>query len=62
MAFFAGATVVFFSVLSNHGFSGDFLFRWVKGFCVSYVVLVPFIFFVAPKVQQIAERILKKDE
>jgi hypothetical protein len=59
MAFFAGSTVVFVSVSVNNGFNSLFFEKWLRGVIVSYLVLVPFIFFVAPIVQKLAGRIFE---
>ena len=57
MAFFAGSTVVFVSVAVSNGFNNLFFQKWVKGISVSFLVLVPFIFFIAPLVQKLSEKI-----
>jgi hypothetical protein len=57
MAFLAGGTVVFVSVVVNNGFNNLFFEKWIRGIFVSFLVLVPFIFFIAPMVQKLAGRI-----
>lgn len=57
MSFLAGGTVVFVSVAVNNGLNALFFEKWVRGISVSFCVLVPFIFFVAPVVQRLAGKI-----
>ena len=51
MAIFTTGIVTFAAISVNLGFSTNFLRVWLKSWGISYVVAIPAILFIAPKVQ-----------
>jgi uncharacterized membrane protein len=59
MAIFTGSIVSFVSLASNLGFVPGFFGIWLRTFLIAYVVIVPCILIVGPRVQRIVQYILK---
>jgi len=51
MAIFTTGIVTFAAISVNLGFSENFLKIWLKSWAISYVVAIPAILIIAPKVQ-----------
>jgi hypothetical protein len=45
----------------NLGFVDDFIYKWAKAFINAFVFAFPIVFFVAPIVQRLTNRLIKKD-
>lgn len=51
--------IISFSLLAlNIGFSGRFLSVWLWSWSIGYVIVVPFILLVGPRLQVIVERLI----
>lgn len=51
MAIFTTGIVTFAAISVNLGFSANFLKIWLKSWSISYIVAVPAILIIAPKVE-----------
>ncbi|RXK11644.1 hypothetical protein CP965_12800 [Halarcobacter mediterraneus] len=45
----------------NLGFVDDFVIRWMEAFFKAYVCAFPIVFFVAPAVQRITNKLIKEE-
>lgn len=50
--------VTFVITSVNLGWQPDFLAHWAKAFALAYVIVAPMIFFVAPWMRRVAERLV----
>ena len=46
----------FIGLASNYGFQPDFAMRWLKAAATSYVVIVPMLMIVVPRIQRFVMR------
>ncbi|PZX93319.1 DUF2798 domain-containing protein [Flavobacterium aquariorum] len=52
--------LISFTLISiNVGFTEKFLARWIKSWGMAYVLIVPVILFVGPKVQQLVSYLFR---
>lgn len=51
MAIFTTGIVTFAAISVNLGFNANFLMIWLKSWSISYIVAVPAILIIAPKVE-----------
>ncbi len=52
------ASIISFTLTAyNVGFPSDFLSRWAANFLIAYVIVVPSIIFVGPKVKNLIDKI-----
>jgi hypothetical protein len=53
--------LISFTLISiNVGFTEKFLARWIKSWGMAYVLIVPVILFVGPKVQKLVSYLFRK--
>lgn len=53
--------LISFTLISiNIGFTEKFLARWIKSWGMAYVLIVPVILFVGPKVQKLVSYLFRK--
>jgi hypothetical protein len=53
--------IISFTLISvNVGFTENFLARWIKSWGMAYIIIVPVILFVGPKVQQLVSCLFRK--
>jgi hypothetical protein len=53
--------LISFTLISiNVGFTEKFLARWIKSWGMAYVLIVPVILFVGPKVQKLLSYLFRK--
>lgn len=55
MAIFTTGIVTFAAISVNLGFSEKFIKVWLKSWAISYVVAIPAILIIAPKVQDFVD-------
>lgn len=49
--------IISFTLIAiNVGFDDRFLKIWVKSWCIAYLVVIPSILFIAPRIQKIVDR------
>lgn len=46
----------------NRGFMPGFIWIWIKSWAISYVVVIPIILILSPKVQHLANYLCKEDK
>lgn len=52
--------IISFTLISiNVGFTEKFLARWIKSWGMAYILIVPVILFVGPKVQQLVSYLFR---
>lgn len=45
--------------ITNLGLSEDFIFNWAKAFINAFIFAFPIVFFVAPSVQKLTNKLIK---
>jgi hypothetical protein len=60
MGFITTGIITFVLVIVNMGFNGRFLINWCRSWTVAYVIIVPLIFLIGPKVQQAVSYLFRK--
>ena len=53
--------MTFIALAINYGFQPDFALRWLKAAALSYVTVMPVVFFVVPLVQHLVFRLAGLD-
>ncbi|MFC4210764.1 DUF2798 domain-containing protein [Pedobacter lithocola] len=61
MAIFTTGIVTFAAISVNLGFSENFLKVWLKSWGISYVVAIPAILIIAPKVQAFVDYLFERE-
>lgn len=55
--------IISFSLITiNLGFTDNFLRIWLKSWAYAYFIVIPAILFIGPKVQKLADRLVKVNE
>ncbi|PWS33603.1 DUF2798 domain-containing protein [Pedobacter paludis] len=63
MAIFTTGIVTFAAISVNLGFTTGFIRIWLKSWGISYVVAIPAILFIAPKVESMVDYLfMEKDK
>lgn len=53
--------IISFTLISiNVGFTQNFLARWLKSWRIAYIIIVPVILFIGPKVQLLVAYLFRK--
>jgi len=53
--------IISFSLISiNIGFIENFLFKWLKSWAIAYVIVVPVILIIAPKVNTLVSYLFRE--
>lgn len=53
--------IISFTVVGvNIGLSGNFMHVWFRSWFIGYVVVVPIILFIAPRIQKLADKMFKQ--
>jgi hypothetical protein len=60
MAIFTTGIVTFAAISVNLGFPTVFINVWLKSWAISYVVAIPAILIIAPKVQSLVDYLFKE--
>lgn len=60
MAIFTTGIVTFAAISFNVGFSSKFMVIWLKSWGISYVVAIPAILIIAPKVQSLVDLMFRE--
>lgn len=54
--------IISFTILAiNVGFTPAFLANWLKSWGIAYLVVVPAILFIAPKIQMLVSKLIPSD-
>lgn len=53
--------ISFVLISSNTGFRSSFVKWWLKSWALAYLIVVPVILFVGPRVQALVSRMTKRD-
>ncbi|KRB55607.1 DUF2798 domain-containing protein [Flavobacterium sp. Root186] len=61
MGFITTGIISFTLISINIGYKENFLGIWLKSWCMAYMIIVPVIFFIGPKVQQFVSYLIKKE-
>jgi hypothetical protein len=52
--------IISFSLIGiNLGFTNNFISIWLKSWVLAYVIVIPAILFIGPKVQKLSDKIVK---
>lgn len=62
MAIFTTGIVTFAAISVNVGFSSKFVAVWLKSWGVSYIVAIPAILIIAPKVQSLVDLMFRETD
>lgn len=62
MAVFTTGIVTFAAISVNLGFTANFMSIWLKSWGISYVVAIPAILFIAPKVQSFVDYLFAESD
>lgn len=62
MAIFTPGIVTFAAISVNIGFSSIFMKVWLKSWGISYIVAIPSILVIAPKVQSFVDLLFKETD
>lgn len=62
MAIFTTGIVTFAAISVNLGFTADFFKIWLKSWGISYIVAIPAILFIAPKIQSLVDYLFIENE
>ncbi|MGH2666501.1 DUF2798 domain-containing protein [Flavobacterium sp.] len=55
--------IISFSLISiNLGFSNRFINIWLKSWAMAYVIVIPAILLIGPKVQQLVEKVVPNSQ
>ncbi|HKG07830.1 MAG TPA: DUF2798 domain-containing protein [Pedobacter sp.] len=60
MGFLTTGIITFVLVTINLGFNERFFVNWCRSWLVAYVIIVPLIFLIGPKVQQFVSCLFRK--
>jgi hypothetical protein len=61
MGFLTTGIITFVLVIINLGFNGRFILNWCRSWAMAYVIIVPLIFVIGPKVQQFVAYLFRKE-
>jgi hypothetical protein len=53
--------ISFILIAVNLGFTSEFLATWLRSWAMAYVVVIPFILVVAPRVQRLVDKLFAQD-
>lgn len=59
MGIFTTGVISFTLISINIGFSQNFLRTWIRSWAISYIVVIPAILLVGPKIQSVVHRFVK---
>ncbi|MGA9649882.1 MULTISPECIES: DUF2798 domain-containing protein [Pedobacter] len=62
MAIFTTGIVTFAAISVNIGFTQNFIKIWLKSWGISYIVAIPAILIIAPKVQSLVDFLFKETD
>ena len=62
MAIFTTGLVTFAAISVNIGFTQNFIKIWLKSWGISYIVAIPAILIIAPKVQSLVDFLFKETD
>lgn len=62
MAIFTTGIVTFAAISVNIGFTENFIKIWLKSWGISYIVAIPAILIIAPKVQSLVDFLFKETD
>ncbi|GAA3978745.1 DUF2798 domain-containing protein [Pedobacter ginsengiterrae] len=62
MAIFTTGIVTFAAISVNIGFTQNFIKIWLKSWGISYIVAIPSILIIAPKVQSLVDFLFKETD
>lgn len=60
MGFITTGIISFTLIGINVGFSEKFLVRWLKSWGMAYIIIVPVILFIGPKVKAFVDHLFRK--